>query len=104
MLKTTRNVLSLVLAVASLETSLMLAGCAGNGKVSVTIGDWPASTDSTATVYEEYKNTMAELYPIALLLFVRQIKMVYNPTVTDVWFMQNGKTYCVHGGETISLE
>lgn len=30
-------------------------------------------------------------------------KMVYNPTVTDVWFMQNGKTYCVRGGETISL-
>jgi len=30
-------------------------------------------------------------------------RMVYNPTVTDVWVMQNGKTYCVHGGETISL-
>ena len=31
-------------------------------------------------------------------------RMVYNPTVTDVWFMQKGKTYCVHGGETISLD
>lgn len=31
-------------------------------------------------------------------------RLVHNPTVTDVWFIQNGKTYCVHGGETISLD
>ena len=30
-------------------------------------------------------------------------KVVYNPTVTDVWFMEKDKIYCVHGGETISL-
>lgn len=30
--------------------------------------------------------------------------MVYNPTVTDVWVIQKGKTYCVHSGETIFVE
>ena len=30
-------------------------------------------------------------------------KFVYNPTVTDVWFMQNGKTYCIRGGERLYL-
>lgn len=63
MLKTTKKVLSLILAVASLGTTAMLTGCGNDGKVSITIGDWPADTDSTAAVYEEYKNTMKELYP-----------------------------------------
>jgi len=31
-------------------------------------------------------------------------RTVYNPAVIDVWFMQDGKMYCVHGGETISLD
>lgn len=30
-------------------------------------------------------------------------KIVYNPTATDVWFMEEGEIYCVHGGETIQL-
>ena len=30
-------------------------------------------------------------------------KMVYNPTVTDVWFMEEGEIYCVKGGETLYL-
>ena len=30
-------------------------------------------------------------------------KMITNPTATDVWFLQNGKTYCVKGGETVVL-
>jgi len=30
-------------------------------------------------------------------------KRVYNPSATDVWFMQRGEIYCVHGGETINL-
>ena len=30
-------------------------------------------------------------------------KIVYNPSAIDVWFMQNGETYCVKSGETIYL-
>lgn len=29
--------------------------------------------------------------------------MVYNPTVTDVWFVEKGQTYCIHGGETLHI-
>ena len=29
--------------------------------------------------------------------------IIHNPTAIDVWFMENGKTYCVHGGETLKL-
>lgn len=28
---------------------------------------------------------------------------VHNPTATDVWFIENNKTYCVRGGETLFL-
>lgn len=63
MLKTTKKVISLILAVASISSTAMLTGCGDNGKVSVTIGNWPADTDSTAAVYQEYKDTMATLYP-----------------------------------------
>lgn len=31
-------------------------------------------------------------------------KTVYNPTVTDVWVMQNGKKYCVRSGEIIFFD
>lgn len=30
--------------------------------------------------------------------------LVYNPTATDVWFLEHGKTYCVHGGESLKIE
>lgn len=30
-------------------------------------------------------------------------KTIYNPTVTDVWFNQDGKTFCVHSGETLFI-
>ena len=30
-------------------------------------------------------------------------KIVHNPTAIDVWFLQNGKTYCVKAGETIRI-
>ena len=29
---------------------------------------------------------------------------VYNPSAIDVWFVQKGKTYCVRGGQTLSIE
>lgn len=29
--------------------------------------------------------------------------VVHNPSATDVWFWQKGKTYCVKGGETLYL-
>lgn len=29
--------------------------------------------------------------------------LVYNPSVTDVWFVENDKTYAVKGGETVRL-
>ncbi len=29
--------------------------------------------------------------------------IVHNPSSTDVWFYQNGKTHCVKGGETLYL-
>lgn len=29
--------------------------------------------------------------------------IVHNPTAVDVWFVQNDKTYCVLGGQTIKL-
>ena len=61
--KTTKKVLSLILAVASISSAVMLTGCGKNGKVSVTIGDWPADTDSTASLYQEYKQEMSEKYP-----------------------------------------
>ena len=63
MLKTTKKVISLILAIAAMGTSAMLTGCSDDGKVKVTIGDWPADTDSIASVYQEYKNKMSELYP-----------------------------------------
>lgn len=63
MLKTTKKAVSLILAVAALGTSVMLSGCGDNGKVSVSIGDWPSDTDSTAAVYEKYVSRMNELYP-----------------------------------------
>lgn len=28
---------------------------------------------------------------------------VYNPTLIDVWFTENGKTYCVKAGETVVI-
>ena len=30
-------------------------------------------------------------------------KVVYNPSVIDVWFAENNKTYCVKGGETVRI-
>ena len=30
-------------------------------------------------------------------------KMIYSPTITGVWFTQNRKRYCIHGGETLFL-
>lgn len=63
MLKTNKRIISLVSVIAMLGTSAMLTGCGNGGKVSVTIGDWPADTDSTAAVYEEYKKQMNEMYP-----------------------------------------
>ena len=30
-------------------------------------------------------------------------KIVHNPTATDVWFLQGGKTYCAKAGETIRI-
>ena len=30
-------------------------------------------------------------------------KTVHNPTATDVWFIQDNKTYCVKAGETIRI-
>ena len=29
--------------------------------------------------------------------------IVHNPTAMDVWFYLNGKTHCIHGGETLLL-
>lgn len=29
--------------------------------------------------------------------------IIHNPTKTDLWFMEKGKTYCIHGGETLKL-
>lgn len=29
--------------------------------------------------------------------------IVHNPTVTDVWFMQNKQTYCIKAGETLYI-
>ena len=29
--------------------------------------------------------------------------MIYNPSVIDVWFSHNNKTYCVKGGQTLYL-
>ena len=28
---------------------------------------------------------------------------VFNPTLIDVWFSENGKTYCVKAGETVTI-
>lgn len=63
MKKTTKKIVSLILAIAAMGTSAMLTGCGDSGKVSVTIGDWPADTDSTSAVYKEYMAKMNELYP-----------------------------------------
>ena len=30
-------------------------------------------------------------------------KIVHNPSAIDVWFLHNGETYCVKGGETLYL-
>lgn len=30
-------------------------------------------------------------------------KIVYNPSVIDVWFSENNETYCIKGGETLFL-
>jgi hypothetical protein len=30
-------------------------------------------------------------------------KIVHNPSAIDVWFLHNGETYCVKGGETLCL-
>ena len=62
MLKT-KKLITFMLTTSLLATMTLLTGCGNNGKVSVTIGDWPADTDSTAAVYEEYKNLMSEQYP-----------------------------------------
>ena len=62
MLKT-KKITSFILAAAILGLSSVFSGCGKDGKVSVTIGDWPADTDSTSAVYEEYKKQMNELYP-----------------------------------------
>jgi len=63
MLRRTKKVISFVLAVATIGSTALLSGCGKDTKVSVTIGDWPADTDSTASVYQEYKKQMNELYP-----------------------------------------
>ena len=63
MFKKSKKITSLVLAVSALLSTAMLSGCGDNGKVSVTIGDWPADTDSTSAVYQGYKDRMNELYP-----------------------------------------
>lgn len=31
-------------------------------------------------------------------------KMIYNPTLLDIWIFDNGNTYCVKSGETITIE
>lgn len=63
MFKTTKKVLSLILAIVMIGSVVMLAGCGDDGKIKVTIGDWPADTDSTSAVYKEYMKQMNELYP-----------------------------------------
>ena len=30
-------------------------------------------------------------------------KVIYNLNGIDVWFMQGGKIYCIHSGETVYL-
>ena len=30
-------------------------------------------------------------------------KAIYNPTITEVWFIENGKTYSIKGGETLFI-
>ena len=63
MLKTNKKS-NLVIRVAALfGAAAMLTSCGNGGKVSVTIGDWPADTDTTASLYQEYKQTMSEKYP-----------------------------------------
>ena len=60
---TTKRIFSATMVIAILLSAANLSGCGGNGKVSVTIGDWPSDTDSTSAVYEEYKKEMNEKYP-----------------------------------------
>ena len=62
MFKTGKRFVS-VLTATLIGASTILSGCGNDGKVKITIGDWPAETDSTAAVYEEYKTKMNELYP-----------------------------------------
>ena len=64
MFKRTKKVISLALATVALGSAMMLSGCSeDNGRTKISIGDWPADTDSNAAVYQQYKDTMQELYP-----------------------------------------
>ena len=63
MLKKSKKLAMFMSAIMLVGATTMLSGCGGNGKVSVTIGDWPADTDTTAALYQEYKQEMAEKYP-----------------------------------------
>ncbi len=59
----TRRITSIITAAVLVSISVLLCSCSKGGKVSVTIGDWPADTDTMSSVYEEYLKQMNEKYP-----------------------------------------